>query len=166
MIWGWEGRGNCTHRAFLEAVPTWSQCPALQDHPKSQMTEVSTFRVHTHSPKWLALSIIQCSSIPSSSCHIVTLRKPCLFSCSTFHGLDLQFSICTHSHFSTHIHGSSVIPRVFQMHFSPSQYSHGSWCLSLGTHSPASHSISVVSHRPIKVFSSHQYLHQEWAADC
>lgn len=153
MMWPWERRGNSTfaslfstHRALLEAVPTWSQCPALQDHLKSHMTWICTFRVHTHRPKWLALSLIHRSCIPSSSCHVVTFCKPCLFSCSTFHGLDLQFSICTHSPFSTHIHGSSVIPWVFQMHVSPSQYSHDSWFLSLGTCSPASHSLSGQLH--------------------
>ena len=150
MMWLWERRGNSTfaslfstHRDLLEAVPTWSQCPALQDHPKSHMTWVHTFRVHTHRLKWLAPSLIHRSCVPSSSCHRVTFRKPRLFSCSTFHGLDLQVSICTHSPFSTHIHGSSVIPWVFQMHVSPSQYSHGSWFLSLGTRSPASHSLSA-----------------------
>lgn len=143
----------------LKLFPTWSQCPTLQDHPKSHMTWISTFRVHTHRPKWLAREPPPRCSSPHPAATLSAFRKPCLFSCSTFHGLDLQFSICTHSPLFYPYpwplcdHGS--LPDAF----SPSQYSHGSW-FYLWASTACLHALSVVNCRPMKVCRRHQYLHR------
>ena len=96
--------------------------------------------------------------------HPLTTSPPSVslafISCSMFHGLALQFGICFHACFFTHILGSSGIQwALLNSLFSQPIQSWLSWATTA-----LSQALSQWSAAGPQASMRHQHLHQEWAA--